>query len=88
MAARRRCRHDNLRGIYGDEIIARGYKRSQCTDCGRLFDSLPPDWMRPFFTRDYHGNVYSISHGNVATDAPTPVTLVPVDAEEAPSDAR
>lgn len=79
---RRKCRHNKLRGIYGDEIIARRFKRSECLDCGQLFDSLPPDWSRPFFTRDHHGNVYSISHGNVALDAPTRVTLVPVTGGE------
>ena len=78
MFKRRKCRHDNLRGIYGDEILARRGKRSECGDCGRLFDTLPPDWSRSFFTRDHFGNVYSISHGNVSTDAPTRVTLVPV----------
>ena len=28
-----RCRHDNIRGIYGDEALARG-TRSECLDCG------------------------------------------------------
>lgn len=35
------CRHDRLRGIYGDEIIARGWKRSECLDCGKTWDTLP-----------------------------------------------
>ena len=38
---RMKCRHDNLRGIYGDEIHASGGKRSQCMDCFSLFASLP-----------------------------------------------
>ena len=38
---RRKCRHDRLRGIYGDEIIHRGYNRSECLDCGKLFPELP-----------------------------------------------
>lgn len=29
-----------IRDIYGDEIIAAGFKRSQCMDCGKLFKSL------------------------------------------------
>jgi hypothetical protein len=35
------CRHDNLRGIYGDEILHLGFARSICLDCGRLFRDLP-----------------------------------------------
>lgn len=42
MTSKRKCRHDNLRGIYGDEIVARRMKRSQCRDCGKLFEDLPP----------------------------------------------
>jgi hypothetical protein len=41
MSKRSRCRHDRLRGIYGDEIRHVGWKRSECLDCGRLFDELP-----------------------------------------------
>lgn len=32
------CPHSRLRGIYGDEIIAAGWKRLSCLDCGRLLD--------------------------------------------------
>ncbi len=32
------CPHSNLRGIYGDEIIAAGFKRLWCADCGALLD--------------------------------------------------
>lgn len=32
------CPHSNLRGIHGDEIIAAGFKRLHCLDCGRLLD--------------------------------------------------
>ena len=32
------CPHSRLRGIYGDEIRAAGYKRLHCLDCGRLLD--------------------------------------------------
>ena len=35
---RKRCPHVHLRGIYGDEIIAAGYKRLACLDCGRLLN--------------------------------------------------
>ena len=34
-AGRGRCPHRNLRGIYGDEIIAVGWWRLQCLDCGQ-----------------------------------------------------
>ena len=37
-----RCRHDNLRGIYGDEIMHRNWKRSMCINCRKTFDDLPP----------------------------------------------
>lgn len=36
--------------------------------------------LSPFRTVDWNGNVYRIEHGNVATDAPTTVTLVPLGA--------
>ena len=36
-----KCRHDHLRGIYGDEINWCGGKRSQCLDCGRWFPEPP-----------------------------------------------
>ena len=39
---RLRCRHDNLRGIYGDEIMQRNWKRSMCINCRKTFDDLPP----------------------------------------------
>jgi hypothetical protein len=35
------CRHDRLRGIYGDEINYVRFKRSQCLDCYCFFDELP-----------------------------------------------
>jgi hypothetical protein len=35
---RLRCPHSNLRGIYGDEIIAVGYRRLHCLDCGAYLD--------------------------------------------------
>ncbi len=35
-----KCRHDKLRDIYGDEIIAAGYNRSQCVNCHKLFKEL------------------------------------------------
>lgn len=34
----RHCPHSNLRGIYGDEIIARGFFRLECEDCQRRLD--------------------------------------------------
>jgi hypothetical protein len=36
-----RCSHTSLRCIHGDEIIAAGYRRARCVDCGKLFDDLP-----------------------------------------------
>jgi hypothetical protein len=38
---RRSCGHDNVRCIHGDEIIAVGYKRGHCLDCGKWFVALP-----------------------------------------------
>ena len=35
------CKHERRRGIYGDEIIAAGWKRGTCLDCPALFDLLP-----------------------------------------------
>lgn len=35
---RSRCPHSRLKGIYGDEIIAAGYARLWCRDCGKLLD--------------------------------------------------
>ena len=40
------CRHERRRGIYGDEIIAAGWKRGKCLDCPALFNSLPADDSR------------------------------------------
>lgn len=41
-----RCRHDNLRAIYGDEIITAN-ARSECVDCRALFPTLPPAPVLP-----------------------------------------
>lgn len=30
----------HIRNIYGDEIIAAGFKRSRCMDCGKFFNNL------------------------------------------------
>lgn len=38
---RGRCPHEHQRGIYGDEINARGGKRARCYDCGRFLPELP-----------------------------------------------
>ena len=38
----KRCSHLWQRPIYGDEIIAAGFKRARCLECGRLLPSLPP----------------------------------------------
>ena len=43
----RRCPHEDQRGIYGDEIIAAGWKRARCLDCGRLLPDLPPGERPP-----------------------------------------
>lgn len=37
----RRCKHEFIRCIHGDEIIALNYKRGECVMCGRLFKELP-----------------------------------------------
>lgn len=29
------CKHTRLRCVHGDEIIARGFARAACLDCGR-----------------------------------------------------
>ncbi|URQ04741.1 hypothetical protein SEA_EMMA1919_150 [Streptomyces phage Emma1919] len=34
------CPHMHIRNIHGDEIIAAGWKRSQCMDCGKFFNNL------------------------------------------------
>ncbi|QIQ63008.1 hypothetical protein SEA_MOAB_144 [Streptomyces phage Moab] len=34
------CPHMHIRNIYGDEIIAAGFKRSRCMDCGKFFNNL------------------------------------------------
>lgn len=41
MSVMSKCRHDNLRGIYGDEINAVNGKRSECLNCHTLFPELP-----------------------------------------------
>jgi hypothetical protein len=42
----RHCRHDNVRGIYGDEINHVGGWRNQCLDCWRYLDGpvQPRGW--------------------------------------------
>lgn len=35
------CRHNVVRCIHGDEIIAVGYRRSQCLLCGKYLKDLP-----------------------------------------------
>jgi hypothetical protein len=37
-----RCTHPRRRCIHGDEIIAVGFRRSQCLRCGRLLPDLLP----------------------------------------------
>ncbi|ASR75516.1 hypothetical protein SEA_MILDRED21_118 [Streptomyces phage Mildred21] len=37
------CYHVNVRKIYGDEIIASGWKRAYCYDCKRYLPELPPE---------------------------------------------
>lgn len=36
--ARRRCPHETLEGIFGDEIRHIGWWRLYCHDCGRFLD--------------------------------------------------
>ena len=35
----RRCRHERVRCIHGDEIVARRWRRIACRDCGRALKS-------------------------------------------------
>ncbi|QED11496.1 hypothetical protein PP914_gp005 [Arthrobacter phage Qui] len=37
----RKCNHPVVHCIHGDEIILAGYRRSACTTCPAIFDSLP-----------------------------------------------
>jgi hypothetical protein len=37
----RRCQHPAQLPIYGDEIIAAGWRRARCLICGRLLPNLP-----------------------------------------------
>lgn len=36
-----KCKHPRQRCIHGDEIIAVGFKRGVCLDCGQFQDKLP-----------------------------------------------
>ena len=40
--------------------------------------TTPSDSNQPFRTVDHFGNKFLIQHGNVATDGPTPATIVPI----------
>lgn len=42
------CKHERLRCIHGDEIIARKFRRCACLDCGKSLDWPMPDVC--FFT--------------------------------------
>jgi hypothetical protein len=48
------------------------------TECPCYLEGIDRGGLPPFHTVDWNGNVYRIEHGNVATDAPTSVTLVPL----------
>jgi hypothetical protein len=37
----RKCKHERVRCIHGDEILLAGWKRATCLDCPAVFDSLP-----------------------------------------------
>lgn len=48
---RRHCPHSDVRGIYGDEInYTPGFRRMQCSDCGRLLDG--PVWIAAMRERE------------------------------------
>ena len=38
-----RCKHEHVRCIHGDEIIARHGRRVACLDCGRALPGTLPD---------------------------------------------
>lgn len=40
---RARCQHVRLRCTHGDEIIARGWRRAVCLDCGKSLDRPLPE---------------------------------------------
>ena len=54
----RRCSHEEIRCIHGDEIIARAYMRSMCLDCGKLFPELTTVC---FYTKKPHTD-YEMTH--------------------------
>lgn len=49
----KRCKHEHIRGVYGDEIIfCASWRRLQCIDCGRyLKGSLSRANVDPFTGR-------------------------------------
>lgn len=40
----RRCPHDIVRCVHGNEIIARGYRRQVCVKCGRALKGPLPEF--------------------------------------------
>lgn len=38
-----KCQHPNIRCVHGDEIIACGYRRARCLDCGRYLKGDLPE---------------------------------------------
>ena len=49
----KRCPHARLRCTHGDEIIARGFARAVCRDCGRALKREPLPVMC-FYTGEPH----------------------------------
>jgi hypothetical protein len=47
------CKHEKIRCVHGDEIIARRYRRIACMVCGRSLKGPLPDMC--FFTGYTHG---------------------------------
>ena len=39
----KRCRHERVRCLHGDEIIHRGFRRRACVDCGRALKGPLPE---------------------------------------------
>lgn len=50
------CKHDDVRCIHGDEIIARGFRRRLCMTCGRALRGLMPS------TCWYTGTLHGLEH--------------------------
>ncbi len=50
------CKHDEVRCVHGDEIIARGFRRVACLVCGRSLDRDLP--VMCWFSGERHVGTY------------------------------